>query len=46
MRADLGESNKGINQNDLLGLFVIGGTSEIAKQANKAIQRDTHEQSE
>ena len=38
MRADLGESNKGIEDNELLGLFIIGGKSEIAKEANKALQ--------
>ncbi|WP_092065577.1 hypothetical protein [Desulfonauticus submarinus] len=38
MRADLGESNKGIKKNELLGLFIIGGKSEIAKEANKVLQ--------
>jgi len=38
MRSDLGESNKGIEENELLGLFIIGGKSEIAKEANKALQ--------
>jgi hypothetical protein len=45
MRADLGESNTGINQYELLGLFIIGGQSEIAKQAKNAIQRDTEKKS-
>lgn len=37
MRVDLGESNKGIATNELLGLYVIGGKSEIAKKASDAI---------
>jgi hypothetical protein len=41
MRTDLGESNKGIDANELLGLFIIGGKSEVAKQANKAINTDS-----
>ena len=35
MRTDLGESNKGIATNELMGLYIIGGKSEIAKEANK-----------
>lgn len=38
MRLDLGESNKGIDTNELLGLFIIGGKTEIADMANKAIK--------
>ena len=41
MRTDLGESNKGIDANELLGLFIIGGKSELAKQANNAINTDS-----
>lgn len=41
MRADLGESNKGIEANELLGLYIVGGKSEIAKEANKAIKSDS-----
>jgi len=41
MRADLGESNKGIAANELLGLYIIGGKSEIAKEANNAINPDS-----
>jgi hypothetical protein len=40
MRTDLGESNKGIETNELLGLYIIGGKSELAKQANNAINTD------
>jgi len=40
MRTDLGESNKGIEENELLGLFIIGGKSELAKAANKTLQPD------
>ena len=29
MRKDLGESNKGIDNNELIGLFIIGGKSEL-----------------
>ena len=39
MREDLGESNKGLDPNELVGLFIIGGKSEIAKAANKAVHR-------
>ena len=35
MRTDLGESNKGIATNELMGLYIIGGKSEITKEANK-----------
>ena len=31
MRTDLGESNKGLDKNELLGLFIIGGKKEIDK---------------
>ncbi len=41
MRADLGESNKGLAANELLGLYIIGGKSEIAKEANNAINSDS-----
>ncbi|MCD6394147.1 MAG: hypothetical protein J7M40_11640 [Planctomycetes bacterium] len=41
MRADLGESNKRIAANELLGLYIIGGKSEIAKDANNAINSDS-----
>ena len=41
MRTDLGESNKGIDANELLGLFIIGGKSELANQANNAINTDS-----
>ncbi|PSJ47648.1 hypothetical protein C7H85_02115 [Zobellella endophytica] len=41
MRLDLGESNKGIEANELLGLFIIGGKTEIAAMANKAIKADS-----
>ena len=41
MRKDLGESNKGIAANELLGLYIIGGKSEVAKAANKAINADS-----
>lgn len=41
MRLDLGESNKGIDANELLGLFIIGGKTEIAAMANKAIKADS-----
>ncbi|HBR55883.1 MAG TPA: hypothetical protein DEA22_00150 [Blastocatellia bacterium] len=40
MRADLGESNKGIAANELIGLYVTGGKSQIAKEANNAINPD------
>lgn len=40
MRADLGESNKGIGKHELLGLFIIGGKSELAREANNVIQSD------
>lgn len=40
MRNDLGESNKGIATNELLGLYIIGGKSEVAKSANNAINSD------
>lgn len=40
MREDLGESNTGIGKHELLGLFIIGGRSELAEQANQAIQSD------
>ena len=39
MRADLGESNKGIATNELMGLYIIGGKSEIAKEA-KSLNTD------
>ena len=41
MRLDLGESNKGIKANELLGLYIIGGKSELAKAANTAINADS-----
>lgn len=41
MRADLGESNKGIAPNELLGLFIIGGKTELAKAANNAINTNS-----
>lgn len=31
MREDLGESNKGVPENELMGLFIIGGKSELPK---------------
>lgn len=34
MRSDLGESNKGLDENDILGLIIVGGKSEIDKVAN------------
>ncbi len=37
MRTDLGESNKGIEENKLLGLYIIGGKPELATQTNNAI---------
>ena len=40
MRIDLGESNKGIEANELLGLYIIGGKSELAKEANNTINTD------
>jgi len=40
IRTDLGESNKGIEVNELLGLYIIGGKSELAKEANNAINTD------
>ncbi len=40
MRKDLGESNKGILKNELLGLFIIGGRSQLAKEASKLIQEN------
>lgn len=35
MRNDLGESNKGIETNELLGLIIVGGKAEIDKALNK-----------
>ena len=40
MRSDLGESNKGIEANELLGLFIIGGKTELAEMANNALKTD------
>ena len=40
MRKDLGESNKGILKNELLGLFIIGGRSQLAKEASKLMQEN------
>jgi len=37
MRRDIGESNKGIGTNELLGLYIIGGESAITKANNKTI---------
>lgn len=39
MRADLGESNKGIEENELLGLFIIGGKTEIAEMASNELKK-------
>lgn len=36
MRSDLGESNKGIDVNELLGLLIIGGKEELTEMSNKA----------
>ena len=40
MRKDLGESNKGIKPNDLVGLYIIGGTEELEKtmKSNKTLE--------
>ena len=35
MRDDIGVSNKGIKENELLGLVIIGGKSEIDKSLKK-----------
>lgn len=35
MRSDLGESNSGVDANDLIGLFIIGGKEEIEKSVQE-----------
>ena len=35
MRTDLGESNKGLAENEFLGLFVVGGKSKITEELEK-----------
>lgn len=35
MRSDLGESNKGIEKNELFGLFIIGGKAQISEETNQ-----------
>ena len=44
MRLDLGESNKGIQKNDLVGLYIIGGSEELEKaiQSNKNEETNNH----
>ena len=43
MRKDLGESNKGIQLNDLVGLYIVGGTEELEKamKSNKTLERNS-----
>ncbi len=36
MRVDLGESNKGLDANELVGLFIKGGQAEVTEMVNKA----------
>ncbi|MDE2840279.1 MAG: hypothetical protein OXM03_06585 [Chloroflexota bacterium] len=35
MRTDLGESNKGLADNEFLGLFVVGGKAKITEMLNR-----------
>ncbi len=39
MRSDLGESNKGITDNDILSLFIVGGKDELNKVTTKEPKR-------